>query len=351
MKKLRVGICGAGNIATNAHLPGYQKIEEIEVVAICDIVIDRAKAAAEKYNIPGYFASVEEMLEKVELDFVDVCTWNDGHAPCTIAAARAGKHVICEKPMATSLSEAKMMLEEVEKAGVKFMLAVPNRWNPANMALREMYDNGDFGEVYLSRAQYVRRRGTPTGWFTDTRHSGGGPVIDIAIHGIDACWYLMGCPKPVTVSAATSYRLGNYQTKGCFSWQGYSAEDNRFDTEDSGAGCIRFENGAMMLFEASWAINGPEFSQTQIYGSKAGAVVVPEPMIYGERNGYLSDDKVLFAKGDHFENELRYFGQYVRGEIDVKDLKLTPAHAIQLQSMIQGIYDSAKAGKEVTLDC
>ena len=161
MEKLKVGICGAGNSATNAHPPGYQKIDEIEVVAICDIVIDRAKAAAEKYNIQGYFSSVEEMLEKVDLDIVDVCTWNDGHAPCTIAAARAGKHVVCEKPMSTSLSEAKRMLEEVEKAGVKFMLAVPNRWNPANMALREMYDNGEFGEVYLWRCTSVYWRLLP----------------------------------------------------------------------------------------------------------------------------------------------------------------------------------------------
>lgn len=347
MKKVRIGICGAGNIATSAHLPSYAKIAEVEVVAICDIVPERAKAAAEHFGIPKWFASVEEMLAGAELDAVDVCTWNCGHAPCVIAAANAGKDVVCEKPMALNLDAAKAMEKAVKENGVKFMLAVPNRWNPSNMAIKELCDKGELGDIYMSRAQNIRRRGTPTGWFTDKKSSGGGPVIDIAVHRIDAAWYLMGCPKPVSVSAATYAPFGDYQTKGCTRWQGHSAPDNQFDTEDSGAGMVRFENGAIMLFEASWAINGPGVGQVQIYGTKAGATVEPAPMIYGERDGYLSDDKIGVDGTNQFENELRYFAKYVLGEIT--DNKYPIEQAVQLQSILEGIYTSAKEGKEVRL--
>lgn len=350
MKKVRIGICGAGNIATTAHLPNYVNVKEAEIVAICDITVERAKEAAEKFGIPHYFASVDEMLAGVELDAVDICTWNDGHETCTIAAARAGKDIICEKPMAASLAAAKRMYDEVKKAGVKFMLAVPNRWTAGNMVVRDLVDNGELGDIYLARTQYIRRRGTPFGWFTDKKHSGGGPVIDIGVHRIDAAWYLMGCPRPVSVTAAISYALGDYKTKGCSKWHGNPSPEGNFDTEDSGAGCIRFENGAIMLFEATWAINGPNANQTQIYGSKAGALLGGEkPIIYGERNGWLSDDEISVGKSNSFENELRYFAQYALGEISEEENKFPIEQAVQLQSMLQGIYDSAAKGEEVKL--
>lgn len=349
MKKIRIGICGAGNIATNMHLPAYQKIENVEIVAICDITVERAKVAAEKFNIPNYYSSVEEMLQGTELDAVDVCTWNNAHKTCTIAAARAGKAVVCEKPMAASLADAMEMYAEVKKAGVKFMLAVPNRWTGANMTIREFIDNGDFGDIYLARAQYIRRRGTPTGWFTDKKYSGGGPIIDIGVHCIDAAWYLMGCPKPVTVSAAIASPFGNFKTKNCPRWQGHPSPEGKFDTEDSGAGCVRFDNGAMLLFEAAWAINGPGQSKIQIYGSKSGTILSDSPIIYSEKDGYLSDNTVYAENTNAGENELRYFASYVSGEITELQNKYPIEQAIQMQSILQGIYDSAAAGKEVSL--
>ncbi len=352
MKKIRIGICGAGNIATSMHLPAYEKIDEVEIVAICDITVERAKAAAEKFNIPNYYASVDEMLANVEVDAVDICTWNDGHKTCAIAAARAGKHIVCEKPMAASLADAKEMYDEVKKAGVKFMLAVPNRWTRPNEVIREMVDNGDFGDVYLARAQYIRRRGTPTGWFTDKKHSGGGPVIDIGVHCIDAAWNLLGCPKPVTVSAMTAAPIGEFKTKGVSRWQGNPSPEGNFDTEDSGAGCIRFENGAMILFECSWAINGPNKDgvNIQIYGSKAGATLGNDSFcLYGETNGFLSDNEVKVAKQSPGVNELRYFANYAMGNISEEENRYPIEMAVQMQSILQGIYDSAAAGEEIEI--
>ncbi|MBE6705401.1 MAG: Gfo/Idh/MocA family oxidoreductase [Ruminococcaceae bacterium] len=350
MKKIKIGICGAGNIATSMHLPAYEKLTDlVEIVAICDITVERAKAAAEKFNIPKYFASVDEMLAGADIDAVDICTWNDGHKTCAIAAARAGKHICCEKPMAASLADAKEMYDEIKKAGVKFMLAVPNRWTRQNEVLREMVDAGEFGDVYLARAQYIRRRGTPTGWFTDKKHSGGGPVIDIGVHCIDAAWNLLGCPKPVTVSAMTAAPIGEFKTKGVDRWQGNPSPEGNFDTEDSGAGCVRFENGAMILFECSWAINGPGKSEIQIYGSKAGTIVKENPVIYGERFGHLSDDVIQTAKPNAGTCELGYFARYVAGEISEEENRYPVEMAVQMQSILQGIYDSAAAGEEVEI--
>ena len=128
MEKLKIGVVGAGNISCNAHLPAYANVHGAEIKAIADLDIDRARHAAEKFGIPKYFASVEEMLSSADIDAVDVCTWNNGHAPVAIAAADAGKHVICEKPLTVSNADALKIKAAVEKAGVRFMLAVPGRF-------------------------------------------------------------------------------------------------------------------------------------------------------------------------------------------------------------------------------
>lgn len=345
MKKLKIGIVGAGNIAVNAHLPAYPQCDNVEVVAIADLNLDRAKEAAEKFNIPAYYGSVEEMLQNAELDAVDICTWNNGHAPVCIAAAKAGKHVVCEKPMAMSLADAKEMEAAVKEAGVTFMLAVPGRFADENMAVREMFENGELGDVYYAKVANVRRRGTPTGWFTDKKTSGGGPVIDIGVHSIDAAWYLMGNPKPTRVSAQVFAPHGDYQTKGVDRWQGTPCPDNQFDCEDAGAGIIHFENGAAMLFEATWAINGPSHTDVQLVGSNAGITLGPLT-VYGERNGYLSDDTVTVGETDRFAGELRHFAQSV---LDGTMPKYPLEQAVQMQEMLEAIYTSAEQGKEIEL--
>lgn len=345
MNKVRIGVIGAGNIACSGHLPAYKNIENAELVAICDLNVELAKQAAERFGIPQYFASVEEMIAGADIDAVDICCWNNGHSDTAVVAANAKKHIICEKPMAKNLAEALRMQEAVKANGVTFMLAVPGRFGDGNMYLRNLADKGEFGNIYFAKTAYVRRRGTPLGWFTDKKTSGGGPIIDIGIHGIDSAWYIMGTPKPVRVSAATYDYIGDYQTKGVDRWHGQSCPDNRFDTEDSGAGVIHFENGASMLFEASWAINGPSYSKTEIFGSKAGALLDPLT-VYGERDGYLSDDRITMNAGDKFVREITHFCDCViNGKTPVYPIE----QAIQMQQMLEGIYRSAAEGKEIEL--
>ena len=347
MKKVRIGVVGAGNIAVHGHLPAYKKCRNCEPVAICDLNFERAKAAAEQFGIPEVYASVEEMLEKADIDAVDVCTWNSSHAPVLIAAANAGKHVMCEKPLAMSLEDAYLMEKAVKDNDVIFFLAVPSRFGYANMYLREMYEKGDLGDVYYGKTSYIRRRGTPLGWFTDKKTSGGGPIIDLGVHRIDAAWYLMGNPKPVRVSANVFNNIGDYQTKGVGRWHGTPSPDNQFDCEDSGAGVIHFENGATLVFEASWAINAPDKSETLICGSKAGATIEPL-VIYGERNEYLSTDNITVnSANDKFQLEIEHFADCVAN--GNRNTKYPIEQAVDMQRMLQAIYDSAEQHKEIII--
>lgn len=344
-KKLRIGVVGAGNIATNAHLPAYKEVKNALVCAIADLDLDRAKAAAEKFGIPHAYSSLTEMLANEAIDAVDICTWNNAHSDLAVEAANAKKHILCEKPMAKSLTEALRMQKAVEENGVSFMLAVPGRFGNANQYVHSLLEKGELGEVYYAKTSYVRRRGTPYGWFTDKKTSGGGPVIDIGIHGIDAAWYLMGCPKPTRVSASTSSRIGDYQTKGVSRWMGIECPDNHFDTEDSGCGVIHFENGAMLMFEATWALNAPAHSDTLICGTKAGASLSPLT-IYGERDGYLSDDVITINDNNRFADELSHFASCV---LEGTTPRYPLEQAVLMQRMLEGIYESAATGKEVTL--
>jgi len=346
-KKLRAGIIGAGNIATSAHLPAYQKLTDIvEVVAIADIVPERAKAAAEKYNIPNYYASVEELLENCDVDYIDICTWTAAHAPVCIAAAKAGKDILCEKPLAATLEQGLEMEKAVKEAGVNFMLAVVTRYGGEQIKCRELYENGVFGEIYAAKTQYVRRRGTPGGWFTDKELAGGGPVLDIGVHAIDRTWYLMDRPKPVSVSAEVSYRIGDFQTKGITRWMPFGKGNGVFDTEDSATVFFRFEGGKTMMAEIAWAINGPEHATTQLFGSKAGCTFEPLT-IYGENEeGYLDTYKPEVTPNNYFEEEIKHFVECVNeGKTPISPIE----DAVTVQRMLDGIYRSAEAHKEVTI--
>lgn len=347
-KKLRVGIVGAGNICTSAHLPAYQQITDIaEVVAIADIVPERAKDAAEKWGIPHYFASVEELLENVDVDYIDICTYTAEHAPVCIAAAKAGKDILCEKPLAATLEQGLAMEKAVKEAGVNFMLAVVTRYGAEQMRFRELYENGVFGEIYAAKTQYVRRRGTPGGWFTDKELAGGGPVLDIGVHAIDRTWYLMDRPTPVSVSAETSYRIGDFKTKGIHRWIPFEQGKGVFDTEDSATVFFRFEGGKTMIAEIAWAINGPEVATTQLFGSKAGCSFDPLTIYAEDEAGYLTDIQPKVGKNNYFVEEIKHFIDCIHtGKTPISPME----DAVTIQKMLDGIYRSAAAHKEVEIN-
>lgn len=345
-KKLKVGLIGAGNIAQNAHIPAYLKQEDAELFAVYDIHQARTAEVARKHNIPHACASLEELCAIRELDAVSVCTWNNAHAVSAIAAANAGKHVLCEKPMAMTVAEAQAMQAAAEKNGIVFMMGFVNRFRDDAQYIRHMTELGRFGSIYYANASLRRRRGTPLGWFTDVSKSGGGPVIDIGVHLIDLTWYMMGKPEPAGVCAVTHHAIGDYQTKGVSRWEAFDKDNLVFNTEDSAAGMIRFQNGATMNFEVSWAINGAECGlMSSLYGSSAGATLSPLA-IYGEDGGYLADSKPTVGQSDLFANEIRHFLDCVQ---QGKQPLSPAADGVAIQKILNGIYDSARAGREIAI--
>lgn len=344
-KKLRLVLVGVGNIAQNAHLPVLTSRDDVEVVALCDLNLERAKEACKKFNVPTAYDSFEEMLEKESFDCADICVWNGSHKNVAVETAKRGKHILCEKPMALNLDHAKAIQQAVDKAGIVFMMAVMNRFKPEYSLARQLVDAGRLGDIYYAKTAMIRRRGTPLGWFTDLTKSGGGPVIDIGIHCIDRAWFLMGCPRPTRVSAQVSHAIGNYKTKGVNRWIALDSDVTAFDTEDSAAGVIHFENGASMLFEVSWALNAPAQDYTQICGSKAGLTMDPLTL-YSEESDYLTDNKITTLPLNPYELEIDHFLDCVRNnKTPIAPLE----HGVMMQQILQGIYDSALQGKEVLL--
>ncbi len=352
MKKWKVAVVGCGSIAGYAHFPSYERMKDrVELVAVADIVIERAKNAAEKYGIPHYYASVEELLaNEPEVEVIDCCTWTAAHAPVTIAAANAGKHVLCEKPLAANLEQGKAMADAVKKAGVTFMLAVCTRYGAEQQKFIELRDAGVFGDIYLAKTAYVRRRGVPGGWFTNKEIAGGGPVLDIGVHAIDRTWYLMGKPKPISVSAETSYRIGRNNSEASFTWgEGLAdrPEPPIFNVEDSAAVFFRFEDGKAMIAEASWTINGAEEFYSKLYGTKAGCSFDPLTVYGVDENGKLTNEKIEVKGNDFYEEEIRHFLSC----LDEGKTPISPIEdALVVQKMLDGIYASAECHAEVKID-
>ena len=349
--KIGIGIIGAGNIAQSAHMPSYAKQYDCEIVSVFDSNYGRGADAAARFGAGHTAGSAGELLDNPEVDAVSVCTLNYAHAEMCIAALKAGKHVLCEKPMAMTVAEAEAIKAAADAApGQVFMMGFVSRFNNQVTVLKALADAGKFGDLYYARASTLRRRGTPLGWFTDSAKSGGGPVIDIGVHVLDLTWYLLGRPKPVSVSATVHYHIGDYQTKGVGRWKAFDTGDLVFNVEDSAAGMIRFENGCSLNFDVSWAINGAETEghSVWLYGAKAGCSLTPFK-VYGEEAGYLTDNTPTIAQNDFMDGftlEIRHFLDCILGKCE----PLSPVgDGLAVQRMLNGIYDSGKLGREVLL--
>ena len=354
MKKLKIGMIGTGHIA-RTHLKAYEQIPNVEIVAACDIDPVALKETCDRFGISEEhrYSSVEAMLAaEKELEAADVCVWNINHAPCTIAALRAGLHVICEKPMAYNTAEAEEMKREAEKAGKLLMIGFVLRFSAENAMVKEFIDNGDIGEIYSTKATYLRRHGNPGGWFSNKNLSGGGPVIDLGVHVIDQTRYLMGSPKPVSVYAMTADKLGpRRELKKKSECRPITCGVTRTcDVEDFGVALIRYDNGATTLLETSYDLNCPDCGKKELYGTKAGVVLGDGPTkIYSDMNGYLVDIAPQLPNTEFiqmFVNELSHFVDCV--------LNGTPCIAvaedgITVMKILDAIYESARTGHEVII--
>ena len=314
-----------------------------------------ASEKGEKHGITRLYTDEAEMLRALpELDAVSVCTWNSAHAPCTIMALEAGKHVLCEKPMATSAKEAETMLAAAKKAGKKLMIGFVRRFGNDTEITRDFINAGSLGEIYYAKATYLRRHGNPGGWFGDKSRSAGGPLIDLGVHVMDLTRYLMGNPTPVSVYGATFHKLGNRpgvkKPKSNYRSSTVTSEEI-CDVEDAVVALVRYDNGAVLNIEASFALNVKEPSgKVDLFGTRGGVTLKPEFELYTDMNGYLANVSLNYPSALSFEglfqNEINYFVDALVNDVDTYPIA---EDGIVIMKMIDAIYESSKIGGEVKL--
>jgi predicted dehydrogenase len=346
VNKLRIGIIGLG--IGRHHIRGYQSHPNAEVVAIADLDETRLKVSGDEYKIAGRYRDAQEMFLREKLDIVSVCTPNKFHKPLTIAALEAGCHVLCEKPMAMNTAEARAMLDAAKRAGKRLMINFSYRFSTPSWALKAQVDAGALGDIYFARTIWHRRRGIPGfgGWFGQKELAGGGPIIDLGVHRLDLALWLMGYPKPVWVLASTYNAIGSRIAK---------EKGAKFDVEDLGVALIKFQNGAALELEASWAayIAEQELMETRLLGTVGGAVhrnvgegYKFEAELFLERNGSHYDMKLHHPPGADVPSQFHHF---IDSILQDKPHIATAEEGLIVMELLDAIYESAASGRPVQI--
>lgn len=342
---LRVAIIGAGQVADKVHASYYCTREDLELVAVCDSCLAQAQTLADKYGDAQVWDDPLAMLQKVKPDIVSVCSPNRFHYQHTLLALEAGCHVICEKPPAMTPDQALEMRNTARRMGKVLAYDFHHRFALDTQLLREQVMAGVLGEIYVTNARALRRCGVP-GWgvFTNKALQGGGPLIDLGIHMLDAAMYVLGFPLVKRVWAHSFQKIGTRKNCGQFGeW-----DPTTYTVEDSLFGTVEFQNGSILRLETSFALNIPEQSimNVNFCGDKAGATLFPA-QVYTDKDGAL---EMLFARDcaddqRHFRS-MEAFVNHVQGE------PVTIADAEQgwvIQQLVAALYQSAETGMCVEL--
>ena len=349
---LKVGVIGGGSIS-EFHIKPYMKNDGVELVALCDNNEQRLAEVGERYSINGLYSNYEELLQNPEIDAVSICTWNNTHAEISIAALESGKHVLVEKPLSMTVEQALAVEAAVKKSGKVLQVGFVRRHGDNTMLLKQFIDQDELGEIYYAKASCLRRLGNPGGWFSDQSKSGGGPLIDLGVHMIDICWYLMGKPRPVSVSGNTYSKLGNRSHIKSLSF--YQAADYNpvlNDVEDLANALIRFDNGASLFVDVSFTLHAKEDElYVKLFGEKGGAEIEPKLTMVTEKNNTILNvtpqiDNLSFDFERAFSNEINHFVDCCK---EGKESIAPVADGVQVMKILNAVYESAKTGKEVYL--
>jgi predicted dehydrogenase len=346
-QQIGIGIIGGGGIAQGAHIPGYQKLANAKIIAVSDPVEATRKACEEKFGIEKTYADFEEMLANPAIDAISVTTPNFLHADASIKALRAGKHVLCEKPLAMNAIEGQAMVDAAKESGKKLMCGYNYRFSPEVQMLKKFADAGEFGDMYFARTIAMRRRGIP-GWgmFISKEKNGGGPLIDIGVHMLDATMHVLGFPKPVKVFASTYQKFGKRSdVTGLMGQWDYK----NFTVEDFAAAQILFENGASLHLESSFVAEQQERDKMsfQIFGDKGGLSYNPLQM-YKEQYGTMLDITPQYLPGGQSTHHLE-IESFVNSIINDTPVYTPGTEALEITKIIDAIYKSGETGEAITL--
>jgi len=356
---VKIGIIGCGGIANGKHMPALEQVPAAEMVAFCDIIVDRAESAAREFgrNEPDVYEDYEELLKDEEIDVVHVLTPNDAHSEISVAALQADKHVMCEKPMAKTAAGAKKMVQAAQESGKKLTIGYQNRHRPDSRYLHKVCESGDLGEIYFAKAHAVRRRGVPTwGVFLNEEAQGGGPLIDIATHSLDLTLWMMGNYEPEMAVGSTYHKLAEKEN-AANPWGPWNPDE--FTVEDSAFGFVRMKNGATVVIESSWALNTLQTgcAKTTLCGTEAGADMQEGLRINGERFGNLYTKEISteaggvdFFEGTEEEAGVREARVWIESVLEDTEPVVKPEEAYVVTQILEGIYESAETGEPYYFD-
>lgn len=347
MDKVKFAIVGTGGIGT-AHGRMMQSVPEIELIGLCDIIPEKMDAFEEELGRPmKKYVKFEELCKDDEIEAIFVGTPNQVHVPVILEAVKNDKHVMSTKPLSSSKASAREAVETAEASGVVNMMSLTTRFSRTVQYLGERCRAGEFGELYYARARSVRRSGIPD-WNLGFIEAGGGAFRDMGVHVLDSAWWLLGQPRPVSVTGVGGAKFGPFG-RGYWNFRVPPEEYwSKYDSDDYAGGIIRFEDGTGLIVESFWASHQEPDLQIELFGTEAGAKLHPLTL-YKTVNGApqdttvdLEDDRVFYA-----QTIFGHFADCVRnGTPEAAPLR----HGLIVQQMLEAMLESAKTGAEVQLD-
>jgi len=344
MSKVGIGIVGSRFQADCIAHSVKMLPDEAEVVAVASPTPGNAESFAKRHGIPGCYVDYREMLHDPRVEMIHISAPNYVHARMTVDAARAGKHVVCEKPLCVTLEEADEMIDACHKAGVLLMYAEELFFAPKYVKAKQMADEGAFGRIHLVK-QGEKHNGPHADWFWDVKQSGGGALMDLGCHGIAFCWWFLGKPK----------------VKSVYSQMWTQVHRNRTDGDDEAITIIEFEGGAVGVVENSWNRPGGMDDSIEVFGDKgqtyADMLMGNALPTYSEVGFGYAVEKASTTRGwtfpvfeEHwnygFPQEMRHFARCVRG----KETPIADGETGRVvQEVLYAAYASAGRGAKVAL--
>ena len=356
-RTVKVGIIGCGGIGQNKHMPSLHKIPNVEIVAFCDLIEERAQMCKEKFGTPDAFVCTDykDLLAIEDIEVVHVLTPNREHAQITVDALYAGKHVMCEKPMAKTAEGARQMVAAAKATGKKLAIGYQHRMKPQALYAKEYIESGALGEIYYANCYALRRRGTPNwGVFLDAEAQGGGPIIDIATHSLDLTLYLMNNYEPEMVVGKTHKALEHPEAGNIWGDNGVSTTP----LEEAACAFIRMKNGATIMLETSWALNTDEpveEGSCVLCGSKAGLSLKNNNLRINKvelgRQVVTSVDcsagGVAFYDGNATSPADAEARAWIDAIVNDTEQIVKPEQACVVSEILEAIYVSSETGKPV----
>jgi len=350
MTPVRFGLIGAGGIAeyTAREIMAHA---DARIVAVADPTLERARGLAERYDGARAFTDADALLARDDVDAVYIATPNRLHAPLAIRALDRHKHVLLEKPFAINLAEAQTIVAAAERNQRLLMLGMNQRFDPHVQRARRLHAEGRLGDVYHARAFWRRRSGIPRigSWFTDAASAGGGALLDIGVHMLDAALFILDDFAVSSVSGATFTRFGQ-RGEGDGSWGRSEREFATFDVEDFATAMIRMNSGRVLILEAAWALHQAAIDERgiELHGETAGLSVFRNELYRRDAVPSFITQQGLPPGPLEFPH-----GSRVHHFVDVLLGRVAPVvtttQALAVQRVLDAIYESARSGAEVKL--